>query len=150
MLCGVVHRLPWVLDGGRPRNWWRLFGSVSACQFCHQLQLQALSTRCRTTEGSPWHCPCTASTGVFFFLLSAPSSPYSSWRGMWWSSILMLSHPSQLGLNEYGLDSGFQVGNLKFSCGSAPAVWLSCSTVHKSRLNTGEKSRYQLCKQSAS
>ena len=101
--------------------------------------------------------------GRFFFLLPAPSSTYSSWRGMRWSSNLMhvppiaarpwwvwaqywynLHGPGPLGL-WYGLDSGRQVGNGKHACESAPAVWHARGTVYKSCIHTGERWRQQLC-----
>ena len=91
MLFGVVHRLlPWVCEGGRPRNWWEQWGSVSTIYFCHCLQPQVLSAGCRTTKGSPSQCSCNAHKLSIQQLTGHARIVHSD----------DLSHPSQLGLDE--------------------------------------------------
>jgi len=87
-----------------------------------------------TTEGFPSQCPCAACVGKPCFFLPASSSPYNSWQGMRWSSILMtfpthhswalmsmtsmLVHPawSRTSRLWYGLASGCQVWNGGHTC----------------------------------
>ena len=154
MHCGVVHRLPWVLDSDHPRNFWRLCGSVSAAA--------------HTSQGFPSQCPCTAWSGSLAFSCQPqalhttvdgachdrPSwqhfPPIAAWP--WWvwpQSWYTLHGPGPQHL-WYDLASRSQVWNGGHTCKRSPSVWHACSPVSKLRIHTGERSRLQLCRLSAS